>query len=205
MLKFSIESEDISFEVLVVTLVYDGGIGDVHEAGGDDETEEAVEPNGRRPRLGVSLGQVCLPPLDTVHPLDSLANLLQNLLAGLSGVSDDDVSEPNHGYWNRRKDIEIEDDKGEAKDSEEDSVNKEGEMTTYQIDVALEGLHVGELTNVDIEDVDHDCALKNVHQTEYQCPHGDARERDLILKAVLDPVGGGALLPWLGQDPQPDE
>ena len=107
LLKISIESVNISFEIFVVTLVDDSRIRDIHEAGWDHDAEEAVEPDWRISWLELRLGKVCLFPLGTVHSLNSLADLPQDLSAGLAGVPDDDVPEPDQKDWYYGEDVEV--------------------------------------------------------------------------------------------------
>ena len=132
-------------------------------------------------------------------------DLLHPLLAGSGRVADDDVSEPHEEDWQHGESVEVENDEGEAQHSEADGVDEEGEMSSDQVDVMLECLHISQLTHVDIEDVDHHGALEDVHHAEDQGPHGDAGQWDLILESVSDSIGANSLLPRYWQYSQHDE
>ena len=81
-------------------------------------------------------------------------------------ISNDDVAEEDKEYRDESQQIKVNNKEGNCKNSEDDGMEKERKVTAGKIDVLLESIHVSDLTNVNIEDVDLDCRTNNVQYGE---------------------------------------
>ena len=95
--------------------------------------------------------------------------------------------------------IEVDGEEGEGQDSQTDGVDEEGSVAGRQVDVVLERLQAVHLSDVDVEDVDHEGALDHVEGSEEDRGGGDV-EVDGVPLAVRNGVGVEALVPGQWQD-----
>ena len=95
--------------------------------------------------------------------------------------------------------IEVDGEEGEGQDSQADGVDEEGSVAGRQVDVVLERLQAVHLSNLDVEDVDHESALDHVEGGEEDRGGGYVEVNGVPL-TVRNGVGVEALVPGQWQD-----
>ena len=83
-----------------------------------------------------------------------------------SQIANNDVAEEDKEYRDESQQIKVNNKEGNCKNSEDDGMEKERKVTAGKIDVLLESIHVADLTNVNIEDVDLNCRTNDVQYGE---------------------------------------
>ena len=81
-------------------------------------------------------------------------------------IAYDDVAEEDKEYWDKSQQIKVNNKEGNCKNSEDDGMEKEGKVTTGEIDILLDSIHVPNLPNVNIEDIDLNCRADDIQNGE---------------------------------------
>ena len=110
---------------MVFVDVEDGWVDSPHVAGGDKETEEAVEPD--RSVLCVPFGSfdfnlwlICFKSRHTSGSLKPCPHFVAQVVCCRGDVADDEVAEPHGDEEGSRPGVQVDQDQGERRDSEAD-------------------------------------------------------------------------------------